>query len=234
MNKLIDAIQVEKDIPDIFCTNPYNPTLYSPNNPFIITFSQTRETLTDVDNYRNFLYSAISMVRTSNFYKSYKGYLIHMGLNRCQLHPNIIAGEDDVATLEMHHLGLTIYDMAMIITEHIINTYGCLTSFDLAELLRIEHEEHRLCVCMLCKTCHQLYHSNNDFKIPMSMGFGKWWEFLEKYRYGITKEIANKIYFQLKQELYNTDKRDEKILNMLKVRDNILQWSDYNDTFFKK
>ena len=68
----------------------------------------------------------------------------------------------------------------------------------------------------------------------MSMGFGKWWEFLEKYRYGITREIANKIYFQLKQELYNNDKRDEKILNMLKVRDNIIQWSDYNDTFFKK
>jgi len=100
MNSNIESILVEKEFPNVFSYGGFNPTLESPSSPFSISFAQTKETLQDVDVYRNFLYSAITRVRTSNFYRHYKAHLIQMGVDRCQLHPHITVssdGEDDVA-----------------------------------------------------------------------------------------------------------------------------------------
>mgnify|MGYP006345512179 CR=1 FL=1 len=214
----------------------FNPTLYSPTSPYQIMFAQTKDSLMDVDVYRNFLYSAITRFRQSNFYRHYKAHLMQMGMDRCQLHPYLISDEDDsTATLEMHHHVLTIFDIALVITEHILNTYGYITSFDLAYLLRQVHEQHKVCIVMLCKTCHQLYTNHNDeFKIPSTLGFGKWWEFLDEYKYGITRDLAVKIYYMLKNDLQNADERDEKIKNMLSIRDKILDWSEYNEKLTRK
>lgn len=235
MNTL-SPVKIEKDFPNIFTYNNFNPTIDSPTSPFSISFAQTKETLMDVDVYRNFLYSAIRKVRSSQFYKHYKSHMMQMGFTKCQMHPNIISSDEDdyeVATLELHHHVLTIFDIALIIAEHILNTYGSLTSFDLAELIRLEHEAHRVSIVFLCKTCHQLYHHNSDYKIPITIAFGKWWEFLDRYKYGITRDIAIKLYYQLKNDVYNIDERDSKIEEISKVRDKILDWSKYNEDHFK-
>lgn len=237
MNNM-DSIYVEKEFPNIYTYGDSNPVVGSAGSPYQIIFAQTRETLVDVDSYRNFLYNAIRRFRSSLFYRHYKAHLFSLGIDRCQLHPHIVSSDDlegnNVASLEMHHHVLTIFDIAFIITEHVLNTYGSITTFDLVELLRMEHAAHRVNVVMLCKTCHELYTSKNEnFKIPATIGFGKWWEFLERYRYGITREIALKIYYMLKNDVFNSDTRDTKILKMLEVRDNILNWSDYNEKFFR-
>lgn len=235
MNSNIESILVEKEFPNVFSYGGFNPTLESPSSPFSISFAQTKETLQDVDVYRNFLYSAITRVRTSNFYRHYKAHLIQMGVDRCQLHPHITVssdGEDDVATIELHHHVLTIFDIALVITEHILNTYGSLSSFDLSELIKMEHMNHNVGTVMLCKTCHQLYHNNENFKVSSTLGFGKWWELLQKYKYGITRDLAIKIYYMLKNDLKNADDRDQKIKEMLKIRDQIIDWSSYNETYF--
>ena len=49
----------------------YNPTLRSPNTPFEQPFYQTRDTLTDVDTYSQFLKNAIRRFRSSRTYKNY-------------------------------------------------------------------------------------------------------------------------------------------------------------------
>lgn len=228
-------VNVREDFPGVFTYNDFNPTLSSPYNPYEILFSQTKESLMDVEVYRRFLYNAITRFRQSTFYKHYKAHLImDLGIDRCQLHPHItVSGEDEMATLEMHHHVLSIFDIAFIITEHILNTYGTLTTFDLAELMRIEHENHRVCTVMLCKTCHEIYTSKNEnFKIPATLGFGKWWEFLDRYKCGITRPIALKIYYMLKEDLDPTA-NNQKIMNLLKLRDNIVNWSENNEKFFK-
>lgn len=236
MNTNIKPITMEKEFPNIFSYGGFNPTIESPSSPYSISFVQTKETLIDVDVYRNFLYSAITRVRSSAFYKHYKSHLISLGIDRCQLHPHIIAsydGEDAVANLELHHHVLTIFDIALLISEHTLNTYGSLSSYDLSELIKIEHKNHNVCTLFLCKTCHQLYHNNNDFKIPATLGFGKWWELLDKYKYGITRDMAIKIYYMLKNDLKNADDRDEKIQKMLTIRDQILNWAKYNERYLK-
>ena len=38
----------------------------------------------------------------------------------------------------------------------------------------------------------------------------------------------------LKNDLQNADERDEKIKNMLTIRDKILDWSEYNEKLTRK
>jgi hypothetical protein len=218
--------------PDIFVYNDINPTLTSPNSPFEVPFAQTRETLLDVESYKHFLENGIQRFRRSKTYKHYKASLMNMGLNRCQYHPNIRSSEEEeMATIEMHHHVLTIFDIALIITEHILNKYGAITTFDLVEILKIEHTQHRVCTVSLCKTCHQLYHNDPTFFLPSTMGFGNWWEFLSNYRSGITRDIAFKLIYSLKKELESSEVNKKNTLQLLSIRDNILNWSDYNERF---
>lgn len=234
-------VEIQKQIPDIEVYNgEFNPTLYSPNSPFYISFAATMDTTQDPDTYRNFLYSAITAFRSSIFYKKYKSYLISIGINCCQLHPHIkvLDPENDeaMATIELHHLVCTILDIANIISTHILHTYGSLTTFDLEELIRMAHKDNTVRVAFLCRSCHELYHNNPNqaFKFPLDAGFGDLFSFLEKYKYGICKDFAYKLYYQLKTDLYNTNERNEKISELLKIRDNVIRWSDYNEKYFNK
>ena len=233
-------VEIQKQIPDIAVYNgDFNPALVSPNSPFYISFAATKDTTQDPDTYRNFLYSAISAFRTSVFYKKYKSYLIGLGINCCQMHPNIkvLDPENDeaMATIELHHHVCTVLDVASIISEFCLNTYGSITTFDLEELIRMAHSDNMVKVLFLCRSCHELYHNNPNqaFKIPLNAGFGNLFAFLEKYKYGIRRDFAYKLYYQLKNDLYNADERDEKIADLLKIRDNVIRWSDDNEKYFR-
>lgn len=225
-------MQQQTNYPDIFVYNDENPTLTSPNSPFEVPFAQTRDTLLDVETYKHFLENAIQRFRRGKTYKHYKAHLMGMGLNRCQYHSNIRSSEEEeMATIEMHHHVLTIFDIALIITEHILNTCGAITTFDLVELLKIEHTEHRICTVMLSKTAHQLYHNDPNFIIPIKMGFGDWCEFLSRYRTGITRDIAMKVMYTVKKEFESGEINERNTLQLLSIRNNILNWSEYNERF---
>ena len=214
----------ESNFPDIFFTPGSNPTLSTSNSPFILQFKQTKESLLDIDEYKNFLQNAISRFRKSRTYKNYKYYLIQLGLDRCQVHGNITS---EMATIEMHHNMLTIFDIAYIITEHTINTHPeGITTMDLVMLLKKEHTENRIQLVMLSLTPHQLYHNTDQMSIPPNMCFGNWFEFLKRYRYGISKDIAFKIIFYLK------DFENEEFGNnydIIKIRDTVMAWAEYNE-----
>lgn len=221
------SILKDNEFPDISLSNEtVNPTLMSPNHEFALSFYQTKDTLIDTELYRNFLKNAIGTFRRSILYKHYKGYLYELGLDRCQMMGNITA---DMATIEMHHNMLTIFDIALIISEHILNVYGKISTFDLVELLGQEHKNNRVQLVMLSLTAHQLYHNNDDFYIHPSMTIGDWAKFLELYQYGITQDIAFKILFYLKRAL---DKGGSDDANLLNIRDRILDWSDRNVQLF--
>ena len=122
----------QTNVPDIWQYNDVNPTWQSPNSPFEISFAQTRESLMDIEVFKSFLDNAISRFRHSRTYKHYKAHLMEMGLNRCQFQGNIKSDIDqEMATIEMHHNILTIFDVALIITEHMLNVQGATTTFDL-------------------------------------------------------------------------------------------------------
>ena len=197
-----------------------NPTLKSPHSPFEQPFYQTRETMMDMDVYSRFLKNAINRFRSSRTYKSYKGFLMSLGLDRSQVHSNITS---EMANIEMHHNMLNIFDIAFIITEHTLQTVGYISTFDLVMLLKKEHKEHHICLVMLDETSHQLHHADKEFFIHPSMCFGDWLTFLNRYPYGITREIGYKIIKYLEKADQSSSTTDA---NYLKLRQQIADWSD--------
>ena len=96
MNELV--VQNEYNVyPEVIQFDTKNPTLRSPYAPNDLPFYQTRETLMDVDTFRNFLKNAESRFRASKEYKAYKSYLIeHIGIDRCQIFGNINVDDADI------------------------------------------------------------------------------------------------------------------------------------------
>lgn len=204
--------------------NDENPSIYFQNSDGPLSFYYTRESLNDIDKYKAFISNCINRFRSSRTYKGYKSHLMMMGLNRSQILGNI---EDGMAKIEMHHNFLTIYDITILISQHILNTVGRCTSFDIVSLLSQEHKLNNIPIVMLDETSHQLYHSTPDMYIPVSMTFGKWWELLLKYRYGITLDIAYKVIRYINSCNNNNELTQLEFYNL---RSSILSWGEYNET----
>ena len=212
------------EIPGINTYDDLNPTLRSPNSLYEIQFYQTKESLLDVESYKRFLDNAISRFRHSKTYKNFKGHLIGLGLDKCQYLGNI---NTEMATIEMHHV-ITIYDIALIICEHILNTVNRISTFDLVQLLKEEHKAYNVPIVMLSLTPHQLYHSDPEFFISPKMVFGRWDVLLEKYKYGITQDIAFKLLLYIKKALEDDNSNDNGLLDL---REKIKDWSVNNNVY---
>lgn len=206
----------------------FNPSIHSPNCSFDLQFYATEESFVDIEFYKRFLDNAISRFRTSRTYKNYKSYLMELGMDRCQILGNI---NSEMADIEMHHNFLTIFDIALMITEHTIKTKGFITTFDLVTLLKEEHKNNRIPLVMLTKTVHQLYHQNEDFVIPAQYCFGYWQDLLIKYNKGITRDIAYKClnFIHKSIEIEQIGTNPQLSGNLLQLRDNIIDWSEFNE-----
>ena len=199
-----------------------NPMIVSTNTPFALLFAQTRETL-DVETYSSFIHNAISRFRASRFYTAYKANLIEMGMNRCQIHGNIT---NEMATVEMHHNMLTIYEIAIIITEHFLNKYGSVTTFDVVKQLKEEHAKNHVQLVMLSLTPHQVFHANKDFFIHPKMCFGNWKEFLYEYMNDLTMDIAYKLLYYFKKAIDSDETYDNGLLDLM---DKVRSWIEVNE-----
>lgn len=197
MNELSTVNKQYNLYPDIISFADKNPIVRSPYAITDLMFYQTRETLQDIDIFRNFLKNAERRFRASKEYKAYKAYLIeYLGIDRCQIFGNITIEDADI---ELHHNVLGLFDIALLITLHTVNTIGIITTFDLIQLLIQEHFNNRVGVTFLSKTAHQQYTNDPNAYIPPEMTFGAWWELLERYKYGITYDLANKVIKYIKK-----------------------------------
>lgn len=215
--------------PDIyFYDMDNNPTIGSPNALYEIQFFLTRESLNNPDTYERFISNIVSRFRRSKTYKSYKSYLFDNGMDHCQIHGNI---SSEMADLEMHHNILTIWDITMVICEWFLNIYGKVCSFDVIMVLKKEHTLNHIPLIMLSETDHEMYHDEPVYWIDPKQCLQGWWAFLTTYNQGITRAIAYKIM----NYLNHAKDYDETIIeDIMKVRNNIVNWSDYNDLVYYK
>lgn len=200
-----------------------NPIVTSPYSTFSISFYQTRESLMDIDTYRAFLKNCESRFRHSVTYSNYKGFLIGLGLDRCQVHGFINTSMEGV-DIEMHHAILTLFDICLMISEHILNTVGYVTTFDVVQALKEEHKANNIALVMLSKTPHQMYHANSgQFYIHPRMCFGNWPRLIEKYKDGLTQDVAFKLLYYLKRAIDESETQDDGLLDL---RNKIKEWSE--------
>lgn len=225
------AVQDYNPTRDIyFFSNNGNPTITSPNSPYEISLGQTRESMQDPEVYEAFVKNAISNFRHSETYTNYKGFLMSEGLDHCQIHGNITS---EMAPIEMHHNILTIFDIAVIITQHLLNTMPYVTTFDVVMMLKREHTRNHIPVIMMTETPHQEYHDDSGFWIDPHQCFSLWgfFEFLKEFYTGITKGIAYKIVHYMDSANYNDTTTDN---GLLEIREQIINWSIYNDNTYYK
>lgn len=222
MNNEFPDIEVEYD-------DQYNPTISSPNAPYALQFYQTKESMIDVEVYKNFLDNAIAQFRHSVFYKNYKSYLMGLGLDHCQVMSNITEENVGARGIEMNHNFLTIFDIALLITEHILNTVGYISTFDLVYLLKLEHKENRVPIVMLSETVHQMYHNNEDMVFPTQMCFGYWIELLQRYNRGITPRIGQKVINYINRSINEESENSLVINDLLQIRENVKGWERFNE-----
>ena len=191
MDNMIQTQEIQDDRYEVISFDANNPSLRASNSCLDLPFYQTKETLCDPEVYRNFIKNAEARFRRSKEYTAYKAYLMGLGFDHCQIMGNIES--DQGVDIELHHNVLTLFDIFILICEHVLNTYGKISSFDLIQLVINEHFANRVGCCFLSTTAHQMFTDDSEAYIPPDMTFGKWWELLAKYRYGITFDIANKI-----------------------------------------
>ena len=183
--------------PDIIMVDEKNPIVRSPYSPVDLFFYQTRDTLNDSNDFRRFIKSAEARIRASREYKAYKAYLIEtIGINRCQILGNVTMDDADI---ELHHNVLGLFDICLLIAMHTLNTVGQITTFDLIQLVILEHLNNRVGVTFLSRTAHQMFTEDADGYLPPEQTYGKWWELLSMYKYGITYDIAYKIIKYIKK-----------------------------------
>lgn len=209
----------------------FNPTISCPQCLYNIHFYFTKEDSSDIEKYRRFINNAVSAFRGSRLYKNYKGFLIGMGMDQCQVLPGITVDmtEKGDNLVEMHHNFLTIHDVAVLICEHTLNTYGFISSFDLVSELKEVHRASQVPIVMLSTTVHDVFHDNEEFMLPASMTFGFWQELLNKYQYGITPEIDAKIRTYLSKTIEFQQRPYDFTNNLLETREEgIKDWSRNN------
>ena len=234
LKTLNDQLQLHPEFneyPDIIQYDTINPMLSSPNAEYDLPFYQTKETLVDPEIYKAFLNNAISRFRRSREYKNYKAYLMGLGLDRSFELGNISAEMLDDRLLEMHHNFITIFDIAMMISEHILNTVGAICTFDLISLLKAEHRNNNIPISMLDITSHEMYHDDPNYQIPINQIWGSWWILFDKYRYGVSLSIAYKVikFIDYNVNVLNSIDNDNYVHTIYKLRENLKDWSGYND-----
>ena len=78
---------------------------------------------------------------------------------------------------------------------------------------------------MMSKTVHQLYHNDDLFFVHPKQIFGKWVDFLSKYRNGITPDICAKLLYYIRTAMSEDESTDNDLLS---IANEIKKWSDLN------
>ncbi len=199
-------------LPGIDFKNDKSITLDSELSLFEIPFYKDSEYLAIGENFVSFIKQVEKMVRTSKRYSKYIRYLKEaVGLTYCQVLSNI---NDEMADIEMHHGPiLTLYDIVSIVTDHLIYKNKPVNTFIVADIVLKEHFENNCQVVMLSSTVHQ---SVDNLFISHKQAFGDINKFLNRYKYGLTKQQIEKIDDYIKV-CKSKDSTDNNIFSLEKI-----------------
>lgn len=202
-----------------------NPAIFNPGSEYCINLAATRSTLVDTDIYSRFIYSCENNFRKLAFYKSYKSFLMNMGFNRDQ---NMAGITSEMADIQLHHHFPTLKQAAIMITEHLLNTKGCATTFEVVQHLENAHRNNWFSVIFLSQTQHEVFHSDpsNFISLKQCIGYGH--KFIDKYIDGMTLDISFKLLLQLKMEEQYGESFSP---NLVKARKQIKDWSLNNNIY---
>jgi hypothetical protein len=147
-----------------------------------------KEGFPDAASFGKFVKAVESLVRKSDDYKAYIGYLHNIvGLNHCSFLGNV---SDQDADLEFHHYPFTLWDCTSAVAAHMAAEEMNVSVCSVAEEVLKAHFRNEVGGVMLSQTAHQMAHAGQVF-VSLSQVFGDVNAFVERYRKGITGEMAD-------------------------------------------
>jgi hypothetical protein len=140
---------------------------------------------------KKFIKSTERLVRQSNEYTQYiamvKTNYAMMGFD------NVLSNIDSSdAEIEFHHYPFTLYDIIDIIMSYHLAKQDNFTSFSIAKEVMDLHFQQKIGIVPLSHTNHELAHAGALF-ISTKQIFGRWDEFAEQYKEGLSQEQKDKI-----------------------------------------
>lgn len=174
-NKIINVESSETD-DNIIITNP--KTFYS-ESYYTSTFYNDKD-------YTNFIKKTELLIRKSEEYASYLGYLKNTyGLNHCTFLGNI---DQEKATIEYHHYPFTLYEICEVVINNLLKNNKKINTFKIADEVIKLHYKNKVGLVPLTVSMHKVAHSGGLF-IDLKFVFGRFDEFIHEYENDISIEL---------------------------------------------
>lgn len=211
-----------KNLPDIeySVSDKYNPTVDSQRGMYQIPLYKGVEYFANIESYVNFIKGCERQVRINDRYKKYIYYLKNIvGLNHCQVLPDIEPDEKGKIEIEMHHGPIfTLYDICEIILEWHIIKHRKIDTFRIADVVLDEHMKNHVQVVMLLATVHEEVHNRNIF-INYNQAWGDINPFLDKYGCAMSDALKEKLNKYIDRSMMY----DSNDFGILKLNDSLIK-----------
>lgn len=216
-------MRVPKTLPDIEYTVSDDkrviPIVDSQKSMYNIPLYKGVEYFSNLESYVNFIKGIERVVRTNDRYKKYIYYLKNtIGLNHCQVLPEIEIDEDGKIEVEMHHGPIfTLYDYCEIMLEYFIINDRKISTLRIADAILDEHQKNHIQVVMLLSTVHEEVHNRNIF-INYQQAWGDLNAFIKKYGIAMSDALKEKLNKYIDRSLMY----DSNDFGILKLSDTVL------------
>lgn len=214
-----------KNLPDIEYTREKNgnniiPIIEARQSMYRIPLYKEEEYFSNIESYVNFIKGCERAIRQSDRYKKYIYYLKNIvGLNHCQVLPEIEPDDKGKIEIEMHHGPIfTLYDYCEIMVEYFLIQKRKISTFRIADAVMDEHQKNHVQVVMLLSTVHEEVHNRNIF-INYNQAFGDLNAFIKKYGIAINDSLKEKLnkYIDRSMMMDSTD------FGILKLNDAVIR-----------
>ena len=201
------------------------PIIDSANSMYQIPLYKDAEYFSNLESYVNFIKGCEREVRINDRYKKYIWYLKNtVGLNHCQVLPEITPDDNGKIEIEMHHGPIfTLYDYCEIMTEYFLLKNRKVSTLRIADAILDEHWKNRIQVVMLLATVHEEVHNRNIF-INYKQAFGDLNTFVKKYGIGMSDGLKEKLNKYIDRSMMY----DSNDFGILKLSDTFLKIQSTN------
>lgn len=212
-----------KTLPDIEYTTSDNkivPIVDSYRSMYQIPLYKEIDYFSNIESYTNFIKGCERAVRQNDRYRKYIYYLKNVvGLNHCQVLPEIEPDDRGKIEIEMHHGPIfTLFDYCEIMVEYFLIKKRKISTFRIADAVLDEHQKNRIQVVMLLATVHEEVHNRNIF-INYKQAWGDLNAFVKKYGVAMSDTLKEKMNKYIDRSMmYDSDD-----FGVLKLSDTIMK-----------